>query len=61
MGCGCINRGLSTYDRIKELAKKFAKSEDVICVIYKCDMGYNFCIKGEEKGEIVEYITKYCK
>lgn len=59
MGCRCINKELSTYDRIKTLAKKLAKSEGITCVIYKCEMGYNFSPLGEERGEIVEYITKY--
>ena len=30
MGCGCINKGLSTYDRIKELAKRLKITRDTI-------------------------------
>lgn len=60
MGCGCINRELSNYDRIRKLAIAFAKGEGVNCVIYQChDSSYNFSIIGEEKGKVIEIITKY--
>lgn len=60
MGCGCLNRELSTYDRIRKLAVKLAQDEASTYVIYKCEMGYNFCPVNQERGIIVEYITKYC-
>lgn len=60
MGCGCVNKDLSTYERVRKLAVKLAQEEESTYVIYKCEMGYNFCPIDQAKGVIVEYITKYC-
>ena len=60
MGCGCVNKELSTYERIRSLAVTMAKNEGIIYVVYRCAIGYNFAPIHNEKGEIVEYITPYC-
>lgn len=60
MGCGCLNKELSTYERIRSLAIKMAKEERIIYVVYKCAIGYNFAPIHNEKGQIVEYITPFC-
>lgn len=59
MGCGCLNKELSTLERIRCLAVKMAKSENTVYSVYKNEDGsYGFSPIGFSGGkEIVEFIT----
>ena len=62
MSCACEHKKMSEeYERIRRLAKSYAKIEDVTVAIYRKDDGsYNFTVTSETGNkEIIEYITKY--
>ncbi len=62
MSCACEHRKLGQeLDRIRRLAKAYAKMEDVIVIIIKNPDGtYGFCPEASETDkDIVEYITPY--
>jgi hypothetical protein len=58
MSCWCKNRDWSTIERIRELAKKSAKMDECVYVLYKKrDGSYGFCKEIDNYlGEFVEYI-----
>lgn len=59
MSCDCENRKrMSSYDYVKDLAKKTAKMEKCIFCIYKKENGeYSFDRIQDSRGKnIVEYI-----
>ncbi len=63
MSCACENRRKSQeLDRIRNLAKIFAKMENETVVLYKSPdgiLGFSSMQSNEPKNEIVEYITPY--
>lgn len=62
MSCGCEHKKLGgEIERIKRLAKAYAKMEDTTVAIYSNPDGtYGFCISSVEISKpIVEYITQY--
>ncbi len=62
MSCGCQNKRLGQeLERIRRLAKAFAKSEGVtVGIIKKADDTYGFGIAADvEANTIIEYITPY--
>ena len=62
MSCACENKRMSAeIERIRRLAKAYAKIEGVTAVLYRNDDGtYGFASISEEIGKpIVEYITPY--
>lgn len=62
MSCACENRRLGQeYERIRRLAKAWAKMEDKTTVLYQNEDGtYGFTSISEEIVKpIVEYITPY--
>jgi len=42
MSCGCQNKKLSCYERVKQLAEKFAKAEGVVCALYRLGDTWQF-------------------
>lgn len=58
MSCGCENRQRQQdLVRMRELAKKAAKLDGVVYVLYVRDGLYCFAREDEEyKGEFVEYV-----
>lgn len=62
MSCACENRRMGQeYERIRRLAKAWAKAEGATVATYKNgDGSYGFAAAEEEIGKpIVEYITPY--
>lgn len=62
MSCACENKRMGQeIERIRRLAKAWAKMEGVTAVLYKKEDGtYGFASISEEIGKpIVEYITPY--
>lgn len=62
MSCGCENKQLGQeIERIRRLAKAFAKSEGcTVGIILKQDKTYGIVpVNGVNPDEIVEFITPY--
>lgn len=62
MSCGCENKRMGAeIDRMRRLAKAWARMEDLTVAIYKNDDGtYGFAsISTEIVKPIIEYITPY--
>lgn len=62
MSCACEQKKLgSEYDRIRKLAKDFARMEQTTVAIYSnTDGTYDFCsVSVEINKPIVEYLTQY--
>lgn len=61
MSCGCMNKELSTVEKMRELAKKAAIMEGKIYIVYqKNDGTYQFQTKGLPfNGKLVEYVYPY--
>lgn len=58
MSCCCVNKKrMQDLERMRSLAKKAAKMEHKVYVLFEKDGVFNFVPEGEEfVGELVEYI-----
>lgn len=58
MSCGCEgNKDLKSLERVRNIAKKAAKMDDCVYILYKKDDIYYFCKEGESfNGNLIEYI-----
>lgn len=58
MSCGCENRErLSDLERMRDLAKRAAKIEHSVYVLYEKDGVFGFVPDGEDYiGDMVEYV-----
>lgn len=61
MSCGCMNKELSTVEKMRDLAKKAAIMENKIYIVYrKKDGTYQFQADGLfYDGKLVEYVYPY--
>lgn len=58
MSCACENRKrMEDIERMRSLAKKAAKMEGKVCILYENDGIFGFVPEGVEyKGVFVEYV-----
>lgn len=58
MGCACENKKrMADIAKMRSLARKAAKMEGKVYILYEKDGVFNFCPRGETfNGKLIEYV-----